>query len=267
MFHGASNHVQIMNSSFSWKIVFTFLVLKLFQRKINAFNSPLFWCWYNPSFMLFSVQFQDQNKVIFLLHLLLTFCLNCIPPHWYLKLLKNAGPSDHSTVLLWASEILIRLQVANLFPGAFLHSPKQKIPTAFKHSKSEMRKMRSDALLWNGNICERDPAQILAYGWPFFFAWAQLHVLPSPNQGICSCFVIPHLSQLCNASSSPCQPIAIRMEMTGKYKADGLGFVIFSSIFNICAAFSIQIIIYCKAYCLHCVTFRNAVHWFVIIIP
>lgn len=120
-------------------------------------------------------------------------------------------------ILLHASEILICLQVVNFFLGAFSHSLKQKNLTAFKLFKSQMRTTSSDTLLWNGNICERDSAQILAYGWPFSVACAQLHVLPSPDQGICSCFVIPHLSQLCNASSSPCQPIAIT---AGKQQAN-----------------------------------------------
>lgn len=154
-------------------------------------------------------------------------------------------------ILLHTSEILIRLQVVNFFLGAFSHPLKQKNLTAFKLFKSQMRTTSSDTLLWNGNICERDSAQILAYGWPFSVACAQLHVLPSPDQGICSCFVIPHLSQLCNASSSPCQPIAIKMETAGKHKADRLRFLVFSyiwSFFSICAVFLV-LIIYCKACC------------------
>lgn len=154
-------------------------------------------------------------------------------------------------ILLHASEILTCLQVVNFFLGAFSYSPKQKILTSFKLFKPQMRTASSEALLWNGNICERDSAQILAYGWPFSFACAQLHVLPSPDQGICSCFVIPHLSQLCNASSSLCQPIAIKMGTAGKYKADRLRFIVFSymcSFFSICPIF-LCLIIYCESCC------------------
>lgn len=100
-----------------------------------------------------------------------------------------------------------------------------------------------------------------------FFACAQLHVLLSPNRGICSCFVIPHLSQLCNASSSPCQPIASKMETTGKYRAGVYYFLTYLVIFNVYAAFSVWITIACKAYCLHCMILRNIVHRFVIIMP
>lgn len=181
----------------------------------------------------------------------LTFCLNCLPPQWYLKLLKTTDPSAHSTILLHASEILICLQAVNFFLGAFSHSLKKKTFRAFKLFKPQMRTTSSEALLWNGNICERDSAPILPYGWPFSFACAQLHVLPSPDQGMCSCFVIPHLSQLCNASSSPCQPIAIKMETAGKCKADRLRLIVFSyicSFFSICTIF-LHLMIYCKACC------------------
>jgi len=82
------------------------------------------------------------------------------------------------------------------------------------------------------SVREIPPKSLRTGDLSFFPAGAQPRVLLSPNRGICSCFVIPHLSQLRSASSSPRQPIASRTETAGKCKADGLGFVIFSCIWS-----------------------------------
>lgn len=125
-----------------------------------------------------------------------------------------------------------------------------------------MRKMRSDALLWNENICERFHSTPCARVTFLFCLCPAACATASQSRD---------LLLFCNSPSKPIvqcqqQPLPANRNQNGNdrqiqgRRVRICYFLMYLVIFNICAIFSVWIIICRKAYCLHSVTFRNTMH-------